>query len=125
MERKTLIIGSGPCAVNIAEKLLAQGVNVVVAAGEKKNPTLEALKSDQAEILLKARMRDCNGFVGNFNVSMDVEAEKLERTVSNIIIAEEGCKASDVQKLSQMMADAVKEQFDLTLNREVKMIGFE
>ena len=89
MERRTLIIGSGPCAVNIAEDLMAQGINIVVAAGEKKNPTLEALKSDQAEILFKARMKSCNGFVGNFNVSIDVDSEKLERAVSNIIIAEE------------------------------------
>lgn len=89
LERRTLIIGSGPCAVNIAENLMAQGINIVVAAGEKKNPTLEALKSDQAEILFKARMKSCNGFVGNFNVLMDIDAEKTERTVSNIIIAEE------------------------------------
>ena len=89
LERRTLIIGSGPCAVDIAENLLDLDINIVVATREKKNPALEALKSDQAEILFKARMRDCKGFVGDFNVSIDVDAEKLERTVSNIIIAEE------------------------------------
>ncbi len=89
MERRTLLIGSGPCAVNIAKNLLIQDVEVVVAVNEKNNPILEDLKNDSAEILFNTRVKDCKGFVGNFDVAMDVDGEKLERTVSNIIIAEE------------------------------------
>lgn len=42
---------------------------------------------------------------------------------ANIIIAEPGCRASDVQKLSDMMASAVEAKFGLKLEREVKMLG--
>jgi UDP-N-acetylmuramate dehydrogenase len=42
---------------------------------------------------------------------------------ANIVIAEPGCRASDVKQLSDMMADAVKSTFGLVLEREVKMMG--
>ena len=82
-----MIVGGGPCAVNIAENLIAEGVHVIVAVKEESTP--EALMNSQAEILLNARITGCKGFVGKFNVSMDVDGEKVERPVSNIIVAEE------------------------------------
>ncbi|HMO50127.1 MAG TPA: UDP-N-acetylmuramate dehydrogenase [Kiritimatiellia bacterium] len=42
---------------------------------------------------------------------------------ANIIIAEEGCRASDVIELAEHMAAAVKEMFGLELRREVQIIG--
>lgn len=82
-----MIVGGGPCAVNIAENLIAESVHVIVAV--KEDSTLEALINSQAEILLKTRITGCKGFVGKFNVSMDVDGETVERPVSNIIVAEE------------------------------------
>jgi UDP-N-acetylmuramate dehydrogenase len=42
---------------------------------------------------------------------------------ANIIIAEPGCQAIDVLRLSEMMAAAVAEKFGLRLEREVKIWG--
>jgi UDP-N-acetylmuramate dehydrogenase len=42
---------------------------------------------------------------------------------ANIIIAERGCKASDVYELSLLMAAAVKERFGIELQREVRLLG--
>jgi len=42
---------------------------------------------------------------------------------ANIVIAEPGCTAMDVKKLTDEMAIAVKEKFGLVLEREVKMMG--
>jgi UDP-N-acetylmuramate dehydrogenase len=43
---------------------------------------------------------------------------------ANIIIADAGCKASDVLALSQMMAKSVREKFGFDLQREVRLVGF-
>ena len=87
-----MIVGAGPCAVNIAENLIAENVHVIVAV--KEESTLEALMNSQAEILLKTRITGCKGFVGNFSVSMDVDGERIERSVSNIVVAEEDLRRS-------------------------------
>ncbi len=92
MKKRILIVGSGSCAVNIAEYLLAHNAEVVIAAKESGNTRLENLKNDQAEILPKTRILSCKGVVGDFNVSMGVDGEKTTRSVSNIIIAEEGLR---------------------------------
>ncbi len=89
MERRILIVGSGSCAVDIAEYLLAHNAEVIIASKESGNTHLEKLKSDQAEILPDTRIISCKGVIGDFEVSMGVDGEKATRSVSNIIIAEE------------------------------------
>lgn len=42
---------------------------------------------------------------------------------ANIIVKSKGCSAQNVYDLSNLMAKAVKDKFDLTLNREVRLIG--
>ena len=83
-----MVVGGGPCAFDIAENLTARSVHVVVAVKEE-GQTPKPLKNKGTEILFKARITACKGFVGNFHVSMEVDGEKAERAVSNIIIAEE------------------------------------
>jgi len=55
--------------------------------------------------------------------SMNVGGAKTFEKHANIIVAEPGCRAADVVKLSGMMADAVKEKFGIVLEREVKLVG--
>ena len=100
-----MIVGAGPCAVNIAENLIAEGVHVIVAV--KEESTLEALMDSQAEVLLKARITGCKGFVGNFSVSMDVDGEKAERSVSNIVVAEEDLRRSRFSEYGLTPNDSV------------------
>lgn len=42
---------------------------------------------------------------------------------ANIIIAEAGASATDVYRLSEKMKQAVKETFNLNLNREIRLVG--
>lgn len=42
---------------------------------------------------------------------------------ANIIVAEPGCKASDVLALSKRMAALVREKFGISLEREVRLVG--
>jgi len=56
-------------------------------------------------------------------LTMKVGWAKTFARHANIIIAEPGCKSSDVVELSGMMADAVKEKFGIVLEREVKFVG--
>ena len=42
---------------------------------------------------------------------------------ANIIVKDSGCKAQDVFELSKLMAQAAKKHFDLTLVREVRLVG--
>jgi UDP-N-acetylmuramate dehydrogenase len=42
---------------------------------------------------------------------------------ANIIIADEGAKASDVYELTEKMIDAVNEKFGFELEREIKVLG--
>lgn len=107
LKKRTLIIGSGPCAIHAAENLLVQGVETVVAVKETEHAIIKNLKSDKAEILLNVRVKGCKGFAGNFEVSMDVDGKKLLRSVSNIIIAEEGFRKSRVSEYNLIPTDSV------------------
>ena len=54
---------------------------------------------------------------------MRVGGARVFEKHANIIVAGEGCKAQDVLDLSRQMADAVKTQFGLNLEREVRVLG--
>jgi UDP-N-acetylmuramate dehydrogenase len=56
---------------------------------------------------------------------MRVGGARVYEKHANIIIADAGCKASDVLALSQMMAKAVRAKFGFDLQREVRLIGFD
>ncbi len=57
--------------------------------------------------------------------SMRVGGARTFEKHANIIIAESGCRSRDVLELADRMAGAVREQFGLTLEREVRILGPE
>ncbi len=52
-----------------------------------------------------------------------VGGARLYEKHANIIVADPGCTAQDVWDLSEKMARAVKDKFDITLVREVRFLG--
>ncbi|NOU35676.1 MAG: UDP-N-acetylmuramate dehydrogenase [Kiritimatiellaceae bacterium] len=52
-----------------------------------------------------------------------VGGARLYEKHANIIVADPGCTAQDVWELSEKMARAVKNKFDITLVREVRFLG--
>ncbi|MBW1902790.1 MAG: hydrogenase iron-sulfur subunit [Deltaproteobacteria bacterium] len=91
MERRTLIIGSGSSARNIAEDLLNNDIEIIVAVKDE-GPGFSLsnhIQDASAEVLKRTRLVKCRGSVGNFTVFMDQKGKTVERNVSNIIIAEE------------------------------------
>jgi UDP-N-acetylmuramate dehydrogenase len=55
--------------------------------------------------------------------TMRVGGARLYEKHANIIVADPGCTAQDVWELSEKMAAAVKDKFDITLIREVRFLG--
>jgi UDP-N-acetylmuramate dehydrogenase len=55
--------------------------------------------------------------------SFKVGGAKIYEKHANIIVADEGCTAQNVWELSEQMAAAVKEKFDIDLVREVRFLG--
>ena len=95
--RKTLVIGNGPCALSIARDLLAKGIEVIIVSREKdlNFPLFTGSKNTEKkllEVLTKTRLIACHGSVGNFNISMDRDGDKITRAVANAVIAEEDVK---------------------------------
>lgn len=94
MDKTTLIIGNGNCAQRIAENLLVQGVNVIIAS---KDQHFEFALSSAAkrqtwgsiEILTSTSVLACYGFIGLFDILFQSAREKIRRNASIIIIAED------------------------------------
>lgn len=93
MTARTLIIGSGPCASNVASELLANGIDISIVAKDKSGdlslPLSGGKEEPGTEILSEASVVSCRGSVGNFIVSMERAGEVIYRNAANIIIAEE------------------------------------
>ncbi len=95
MERSALVIGGGPAGIEVALGLARRGLRVTVAeqkarlGGLATDPTLgvlypaltpsrpwieekiAALRDTSAEILLRTRVKDLKGFVGNFEATLE------------------------------------------------------
>lgn len=93
MTSRTLIIGSGPCASNVATELLANGIDISIAAKDKSAhlslPLSGGKEEHGTEILSETSVLSCRGSVGNFIISMERAGAVIRRTAANIIIAEE------------------------------------
>lgn len=91
---RALIIGSGPCAGNVATEFLASGIDISIVAKDKSAdlflPLLEGKEEHGTEILSETRVLSCRGSVGNFIISMERAGDVIYRNAANIIIAEEG-----------------------------------
>lgn len=58
-------------------------------------------------------------------LSMRVGGARTFERHANIVVADPGCTASDILKLTTMMADAVRDKFGIILEPEVKFVGEE
>lgn len=87
---KILILGNGPCARNIAEDILARGDEMLIAV--KENDADFPFLGEKAEILTRTSLLSCRGSVGNFNLTLARDGEKISRNAANIIIAEEAVR---------------------------------
>jgi len=115
LEKQVLVIGSGFCAVSIAENLMARNIHVVIAAKEDENSVLKDLRDHQAEILFNTRILRCKGAVGNFDISMDVDGEKTKRSASCVIIAEEGLRTPNYSEYGLTPSKAVTSLSELSM----------
>ena len=109
LTEKSLIVGNGPCAMSIAQNLLSRKAEIILAAKDANLALMvaEEPETGKAELLANARLLACQGTAGNFSVLMDHDGEKLGRTVSNIIIAEEAARDPNFSHYGLNPGDAV------------------
>jgi len=91
---KTLLIGSGPCARRIAEDILTQASDLIIAStGESFGVSTTPVSIDTAEewarVYTKTKVHSCRGTVGNFKVVLERNGEKRTAAVDKVIIAED------------------------------------
>jgi len=92
-EIKTLIIGSGPGAVNIAVEILGYGNKVILALKEKEaSAPVRELNPEgmgPARIMTDTKILSCRGCAGNFTVLMESGGKNVSEKISGVVIAEE------------------------------------
>jgi len=91
---KTLLIGSGVCARRIAEDIIAQESDMIVAStGEDFGVSSASVTADKAEelatVCTNTKVISCQGTVGDFRVALDCNGEKQIAAVNQVIIAED------------------------------------
>ena len=94
MNAKTLLIGSGICAHRIAEDILAQDPELIIASRETDfDLSPDSLRApgagESATVFTNATVRSCHGTVGDFTVTLDCNGEKQIAAVERVIIAED------------------------------------
>ena len=122
MTARTLIIGSGPCAGHVAMELLAQGIEISIAAQDKSAhlslPLSKGKAEHQIEILSETSVLACRGSIGNFIILMKRAGENIRRTAANIIIAEE-----DQRKPNFSLYNLVPSPGVISLSEVTKSLG--
>jgi coenzyme F420-reducing hydrogenase delta subunit/Pyruvate/2-oxoacid:ferredoxin oxidoreductase delta subunit len=91
---KTLLIGSGACAHRIAEDILTQTSDLIIAStGESFALSTRPVSIDTAEewanVYTKTKVHSCRGTVGDFKVVLERNGEKRIAAVDKVIIAED------------------------------------
>jgi coenzyme F420-reducing hydrogenase delta subunit/Pyruvate/2-oxoacid:ferredoxin oxidoreductase delta subunit len=91
---KTLLIGSGACAHRIAEDIWTQTSDLIIASPEKSfglstKPVSMATAEEGVKIYTRTKVHSCRGTVGDFNVVLDCNGEKITAAVEKVIIAED------------------------------------
>lgn len=93
LNKKTLIIGSSICALNIARELLSEDKEIIMASKEKENSAsidaFKALGIEPDRILSGTEIIFCGGALGNFKILMAKNGESFSKKVFDIIIAEQ------------------------------------
>ncbi len=87
LTEKTIIFGSGPSAYRVAENLIADGSEIIIASPAGTFEIPDALK--QAEILDHVHLTACQGAVGDFEFIFDQNGATLAREADYAVIAEE------------------------------------
>lgn len=87
MTEKTLIFGSGPSALHVAENLVSGGAEIIIAARDQILAIPNTLAD--AEILGQAQLIACRGTVGAFAFTFDQNGQTLTREAAYAVIAEE------------------------------------
>ena len=98
MKAPTLIIGSGPCARDVARHLTSEGLQTVIAAanwtdGDRGPRAPDTRGNGSIEVLAGARLSGCSGFIGQFDATFIRDGATLQRRVAHIVIAEDNRRA--------------------------------
>lgn len=113
LNKKTFVIGNGPCATHLAKELMALGADVIFATTDNAVEFPSTADSTSIEILTDTKLLSCQGCVGDFKLVSDCRGQKITKNVAEIVIAVEdqrqpnfllyGLKASsNIITLSQM-----------------------
>ena len=91
---KTLLIGSGACARRIAEDILTQESDLIIAStGEGFDLSTTPVSIDRAQewagVYTKTKVYSCQGAVGDFKVVLERNGEKRTAAVDKVIVAED------------------------------------
>ena len=95
MNKKTLIIGNGSCAVSVAENLLNKGIEVVIATKDDACSLNGSANSEVLQILTETQLISCKGYVGAFSIAAKQNNRPVTIDVGHIIIAEEDQRTSN------------------------------
>ena len=112
MAEKTLIIGNGLCALQTAQQLAAEGIEVIVASREAEPDGSENLKaalsgSASIEFLNGVRLGAFSGFVGQFEAELHDGKNTDHRTAGSIVIAEDSRRVPNVELYGLPSTDRV------------------
>ena len=94
MTAKTLLIGSGACAHRIAEDILAQTSDLIIASTAESfvlstRPASMDTAEEGAKIYTGTTVHSCQGTVGDFKVVLERNGEKRTAAVEKVILAED------------------------------------
>lgn len=104
----SLIVGNGPCAMSIAQNLLSQNADILLAAKDTNQALMVGEDTGgNAELLANTKLLGCQGVAENFSVLMDHDGRKITKAVSNIIIAEEAGRSPNFSLYGLTPGDAV------------------
>jgi quinone-modifying oxidoreductase subunit QmoB len=98
LKGKTLILGNGFCAEQIATDLLAEGIDIIVATGSEESAISSGLQSSGSgtvETLTGAKVVSCEGCSGDYELVLNTSGGKLSRRAANIIVAEESVREAN------------------------------
>ncbi len=109
---KTLLIGSGACARRIAEDILTQESELIVAsteAGFGLSTTLDSKDSAEAwaKVYTQTKVHSCQGALCDFKVALERNGEKRTAAVDQIIIAEDEKRIADFPAYGLTRTDRV------------------
>jgi heterodisulfide reductase subunit A len=132
--RKILVIGGGIAGLSAAEALAGMGLEVILvekdkefggllrelhildsgdSAAERIAELAEKVRTTSAiTALTDSRVTDINGYIGNFNVTVETKGKKLEETVGCIVVAS-GAVPLIPEGLFGYNGDTVITQFEL------------